>query len=48
MRGISLRDRIPNEEIRRRTKVKDIIGKIAVDGPRARLKDERWASKMIK
>lgn len=53
MLGISLRDKIPNDEIRRRTKVKDIIEKITElkwqwAGHVARQKDERWQTRIVK
>lgn len=52
MLGISLRDKIKNEEIRRRTGVKDIVERIAElkwqwTGHIARQKDGRWTPRII-
>ncbi|CAH2242634.1 jg8463 [Pararge aegeria aegeria] len=50
--GISLRDQIRNEEIRRRTKVTDIAQRVAMlkwqwAGHIARRADVRWSSKVF-
>ena len=52
MLGVSLRDRIRNEEIRRRTKVTDIARKISNlkwqwAGHIARRTDNRWGKKVL-
>lgn len=52
MLAISLRDRIRNEEIRRRTKVTDIIQKVATlkwrwAGHVARMTDDRWTRRIM-
>ena len=52
MLGVSLRDRIRNEEIRRRTKVTDIARRIAKlkwqwAGHIARRTDGRWGGKVL-
>ena len=52
MLGASLRDKIRNEEIRRRTKVADIMDRIAKlkwqwAGHMARQEDTRWAPRIL-
>ncbi|CAG9137496.1 unnamed protein product [Plutella xylostella] len=52
MLGVSLRDRIRNEEIRRRTKVTDIAKRISTlkwqwAGHVARRADDRWSTKVL-
>lgn len=52
MLGLSLRDRIPNAEIRRRTRLVDAIERIASikwnwAGHIARLTDNRWTKKIM-
>jgi hypothetical protein len=53
MLGVSLRDRIRNDEIRKRTKVTDIARRIADlkwqwAGHIARMTDGRWGGKVLK
>ena len=51
MLGISLKDRIRNEEIRRRTKVVDIMDRVAKlkwERHVARQGTERWAPTILK
>ncbi|CAH2259301.1 jg10040 [Pararge aegeria aegeria] len=52
MLGVSLRDQIRNEEIRRRTRVTDIAQRVAklkwqLAGQIARRTDERWDLKVL-
>jgi len=52
MLGISLRDRIPNKIMRQRTKVVDVVERIASiklawAGDLAIIRDERWTKRVI-
>jgi len=52
MLGVGLRDRIPNEIIRQRTKVADVVERIATvkwawAGHLARTRDDRWTKRVI-
>jgi len=52
MLGVSLRDRIPNKIIRQRTKVVDVVERIASmkwawAGHLARTRDERWTKRVM-